>query len=535
MTVIGQNFINYDMPWLESYGMVFSKPIYDTMIAQHVISPGLPKVLKPLSLQFLCSIYTNEPYYKDEGKEIKGKLPPDKQYGEYNCKDVFNSLEIALKQVQHKDFKNRIKVFKFETKLAQITLHNISERGVLIDEPYRVECKKRVELECEYLKLKVSESIGEKINIASPQQVAKLLYEKLKLKPIYKKDTKGQKVVTTDESALKLLKVNYSKYRIKELDLILKFREAEQLRKGILSTEIDRDNRIRSTFKQDEDTGRLSGGPSPFWTGQSLGVIPRDAKIRKMFLPDLDVWIHRDLSQAEAWLTYYEAGANDMLEKMTDGLKPHQLMASIIGGKGYNESGKGTKEYTLGKKVVHASNYLIGPRTLAGSIKKELGINVSQGQAKQYINAYYRLVPEVSIWHLKILNELKENRMILRTAFGRERKFFGHFDGTLKGSIALMQKAVAYKPQSTIGDLLVRILLKWEELKTVGKLILPNHDEGNFDCRWVDLATCLKELNEAFNYSFNVGKYKNIVIPWDTSIQKNWGECYSEEEIGANR
>jgi len=532
MIIIGQNFINYDMPWLEYFAnCVFPNPIYDTMIAQHIILPGLPKLLTPLSLQFLGSIYTTQPFYKDEGKTYKKIIPKDKIYGEYNCKDVFTTFESAMCQMLHPNFKSRLDMFKFETELAQTVLHHLSKNGVLMDVKTRESASIRAIKECEYFQLKVCEKIEKTINISSPPQVMKLLYDQLKLKPIYRKNDKGEKVRTSNEDALKTLKANYHTYDLPELEYILKYRHVEQLRKGILSTEIDPDNKIRSTFKQDEDTGRLSGGPSPFWTGQSLQVIPRDKKIRKLFITEFDVWVHRDLSQAEAWVVYYLANATDMLDKMKKGLKPHQLMAALISGKSYELCGKGTKEYDLGKKIVHAANYLIGPVTLAASVKKELGIFINKPQAKQYINSYYNLVPEVPKYHRAILSELLDNSMTLVTPLSRKRKFFGHCDGTVGGSIALLHKAVAYKPQSTIGDLLNHILLKWDKNHTVGKLIVPVHDEGNWGCNWKDIKIHLSELDDAFSYPFDIGEYKDIIIPWDTSLQKNWGEKYTQEEI----
>lgn len=536
--VLGQNFLSYDIFWLENYGCHFPNFIFDTKIAQHCILPGLPKMLKPLSLTFLGSIYTNEPYYKDEAKEQDKKPPEDKVYGEYNCKDVLTTLAVYLKQITHPLFKASINIFNFETKLARTVLYDITNTGIFLNEPYRQELKERAERECEYLSLKLAEKAGRHINLASPQQLAKLLYTDLKLKTQYNsviKDGRKNKVVTTDELALKKLKGVYSKYHIQELDWILKFRTVDQLRKGILSTRIDPDNRIRCTVTQTTDSGRLASTSSPFWTGQSLHVIPTEKKIRKTFIPDNDVWVYRDLSQAEAWATYYYAGARGMLERMERGEKPHQMMASIIGRKGYKNSGKGTEEYELGKRVVHARNYLIGPKTLADIILKELGLYITMSQAKKYLQLYDKLVPELHIWHLSLLTELKQNGMKLKNAFGRERKFYGFFDGTLNGSIKVLQQAASYKPQSTIGDLLDNILLNWYDIRTVGKLIMPVHDETNTQCSWEELGVHRSELDKAFNYPITVGNYKDVIIPWETKIMKNWGEEYTEDEIQSKK
>ena len=62
-------------------------PVYmDTMIASHL---NLPEVRKSLAVQ--TSIYTNEPYYKDDAKELD--YEPTALYT-YNCKDCAVTFEI---------------------------------------------------------------------------------------------------------------------------------------------------------------------------------------------------------------------------------------------------------------------------------------------------------------------------------------------------------------------------------------------------------------------------------------------------------
>lgn len=102
---VGQN-INFDNSHLRCHGLNINNVAHDTMLAQNILYPELEK-----SLAILASIYTNEPYYKSEGraalKTKSEKAWDPKQKDEtlwiYNCKDCAVTLEIAFKQIE--DFK----------------------------------------------------------------------------------------------------------------------------------------------------------------------------------------------------------------------------------------------------------------------------------------------------------------------------------------------------------------------------------------------------------------------------------------------
>lgn len=511
--VIGQNFGSYDRFWLEKppHNCKNIELTFDTMTAQHIILPGLPKALKPLSLGVLTSIYTDEIFHKDEAKNKADRNVTDEEYGIYNCKDLDTTMQVYLQQIKQPNFQRRKATFDFEMNVLNRTIRDIMARGVRIDIPYKEELRERAQIECEYLSLKLAEETGETLNLASPTQLKDLLYRKLGLK--------GGVKQSTDEESIKILQVKYPGNKV--LDLILKFRNVSTLLKGILSAELDPDGRMRSSYRQATDTGRLQAAKNPYGRGYAFLTVDRRPMIRKMFLPDEGkIWVHRDLSQAEAWAIYYLAGAESMLKLMRQGKKPHQMLAAWSTGKRYEDVGKGTIEYELGKRGVHGFNYLMGIRTFVRTCRLELGIDTTEREAKKISRIYHSKVPELRIWDKKIQYLLQTNRMTLTTSFGRERQFFGRGPNDYD----VLRKAVAFLPQSTIGDLLNKIILKWYDIHTCGELLFPVHDETNTQCWPEEKEQHLKELDQAFNYPFDIGGYKNVVIPWDTTIMKNWGE-----------
>ena len=80
--IVGQNFL-YDAQYISLYWGVLCNVLFDTMIAQHVCWPGLPK-----ALDFLSSLYCEQHiYWKDEGKDWHPALP-EEQLWVYNCTDA---------------------------------------------------------------------------------------------------------------------------------------------------------------------------------------------------------------------------------------------------------------------------------------------------------------------------------------------------------------------------------------------------------------------------------------------------------------
>lgn len=68
----------------------------DLMHMHRVLAPDLPH-----ALQFTVSIYTREPYYKDESGDWRSEIRvPDRQFWTYNCKDAACTLEAAYAMIE---------------------------------------------------------------------------------------------------------------------------------------------------------------------------------------------------------------------------------------------------------------------------------------------------------------------------------------------------------------------------------------------------------------------------------------------------
>lgn len=83
----------YDIDFITHfYGWPVENFAHDTLIASATILPEFPR-----ALDFLCSIYTEFPYYKEERKEWK-KTGDLETLWNYNAKDVIATYQIAMAQ-----------------------------------------------------------------------------------------------------------------------------------------------------------------------------------------------------------------------------------------------------------------------------------------------------------------------------------------------------------------------------------------------------------------------------------------------------
>lgn len=268
---------------------------WDTLVAQHVLAPELPR-----GLGYLTSIYTREPYYKtvgrasipDDVKEWTAKVDRQSLY-EYNAKDCCVTLEIALQQMEEiAETPNAQGTFDFEMQLL-IPLIHISNAGFLVDTERRDILLKVLLSRWKKKQFILNTICQQEVNVRSVK-LKELLYGKLKLPN--RRNKKGK--ITTDEDAIVSLighaKGKIEKYKtdakkhewnikLQVLKLILEIRGIRQILSNYILPEnkkhiprISSDGRIHSTFKIGPETGRLAASKYVDGTGFNSQTLPRD-------------------------------------------------------------------------------------------------------------------------------------------------------------------------------------------------------------------------------------------------------------------
>ena len=436
---IGQNLM-YDSTMLDQNGIFMRNIAFDTMIAQHILLPDLPK-----SLPFMSSIYTDMPYYKDEGKVWnKPKTPAlEHQYYLYNAKDVAVTAEIAHKQMKElKDegleqkFQEVMQVFE---PLRQATFKgmrcDLTKMWQLIDSTQKKLASAQAEL---------NTVAGWEVNVNSHVQVKKLLYEQFKLG-----DRKNQ---SSDAPTILNIAANTghrAPYLVvgarKEQKLLSNYYKA-----GILS----KDARIRFGFNPVGTFGARISSAAPLW-GPGLNGQNIPAAAREMLLPDPGyTLVEFDQAQAEAVIVAYLANDPIHMDCFRTGKDVHRVTACLLLDRPASDWASIKKPSAireLAKTCNHELNYNAGPGQFQLTVNEKYDpddpetVKIDFGTARATRNKYMATRPALEAYWDSIKSELKLNRTLV-TPLGRRYQFLDAW------SDALLRKAYSYKPQCTVGE-----------------------------------------------------------------------------------
>lgn len=443
----------YDVFHNAYYYHILNNNIYfDTMLAQHAIFPTLPK-----SLAFCASIYTNEVYWKDEGKVyIKStnmnKITDWENFYIYNGKDCCVTYEIYEKQKEELTLWNTWEAFNLMMRMTKPALYAMMT-GIRINTDKVAEFKEQNEKVIANLDTIKNAVIGD-VNIASPKQLKKLLYDDWKL-PVQKIHGK----VTTEAKKLRRLET-YPVVQKPLLGLIRSIKKYTKMR-DFYRLVLDPDGNVRFSAKlHGTITGRWS--TSKCITGSGLNLQQQPVEVRDFYVADPGkIFVERDLSNAEARIVAACCEDKEWLNRF-DVEDQHTFVASQL----FNVP---MEEVTLSqrndyaKKIAHASHYLLGWKLLSEILL------CSAKEAKQHKANYYKLRPSLDKWHKSIENVVGKTRVI-RTCFNRAIQFFGPNFGSM------MSSAVAVEPQSTCGDYLNYSLVNVYEQVPEAEFKLQVHD-----------------------------------------------------------
>ncbi|ATZ17061.1 DNA polymerase I [Williamsoniiplasma luminosum] len=307
----------------------------------------------------------------------------------------------------------------------------------------------------------------DQINLASPKQLKKMLFEDLKL-PDFDKGSTGK------ETLEKL------KHLHPIIDLILEHRKYSKLYstylKGFEKYIFD-DQKVHTIFNQTlTNTGRLSSIEPNL---QNISIRDDDQKqVRKIFITDeTKTFYSFDYSQIELRVLAQIAPENKMLEIFRNKGDIHAEAAKDI----FKLSS--TDEITPDmRRVAKVFNFGILYGLSDYGLANDLGISIPQ--AKEYIKAYYESYPDLENWKNKIVEFAKTNNFVL-TDSNRKR-----YISELKSNNYQVREfgkriAVNMPIQGTAADILkvamINIYKDFVDQNIQSKMIAQIHDEIIFE------------------------------------------------------
>ena len=495
---------------------------FDTMLAQHRCYTELPK-----GLDYLTSAYTYYPYYKDEGKQAHLKVIKDwPQYWTYNAKDSAYLLPITEALIKELEEFDSTDVMTYMMDLHK-PLMEMEFNGILTDKEGILKTKKKYERWIKALEHGLNKLAGKELNPSSSKQMIAYFYGICMIKPYVNRKTGN---ASCDTVALHRIAKKKVKGSI-EAKMIIRIRKYRKLVSTYFEVPVDADNRLRCSHKiTGTVSGRIATERTFFGTGTNLQNQPY---IFKYFLISDPDWFlcECDLAKAEAHVVAYLTQDANMIESFESGIDVHSFNASKIFNVPIEEviheaktkkvDQKSTMRY-MGKKVVHASNYSMGPQTFSDNLAVE-EIFMSQSECKRLLQNYQDRFPGLKRWHRSIEEEVQKSR-ILYNLFGSPRRFLGEMGP------ALFRNAYSYKPQSTVAELLNRGMIKCVNDPRLGKdgfdirMLTTVHDSVVFQFHKSQIPNLLQILLIIKDHMTHTFTYKgrSFTIGLDAKIGKQW-------------
>lgn len=257
---VNQNIL-FDITVLLQMNNIFTHgAVQCTMCAQHILYPDFPK-----GLDFICSIHTREPYYKDDGKLWSKPWIDMDRFWRYSSLDSAtaleaweNELEPQLRAEGYMETYRRT-VANFPS-LEYMMIHGMKLNKERLDEQ-KTEAKALLaQREADLL------AIAEwDFNPGSPKQCQEYFYGTKGLKP-YTSVKTG--TVTTDDRAMARIA---KRYKLPEARLVQEIRGLRKLISSSLEVRYDEDGRVRCSYNpRGATTGRLSSSETIRDTGMNM-------------------------------------------------------------------------------------------------------------------------------------------------------------------------------------------------------------------------------------------------------------------------
>ncbi len=313
---------------------------------------------------------------------------------------------------------------------------------------------------------KIWDIAGEEFNVASPKQLAVVLFDKLGLPP-------SKKTKTGYSTKTEVLNKLAKEHPICEK--VLSFRENSKLK----STYVDalpqlvdgKTLRLHTTYNQAlTTTGRLSSH------NPNLQNIPirtsKGHRVRRSFVAGKgQQLLSVDYSQIELRILAHITGDKGLIQAFENDLDIHAATASEV----FSVSLDGVTPDL--RRKAKAINFGIAYGQGAFGLAETLG--VSRGESKEIITNYFEKFSGVSTYMTDIVESAKE-RGFVETLLGRRR-----YIDELKSSNGMIRKfgeraAINAPIQGTASDIIKKAMVELSD-KICSKMILQVHDELIFE------------------------------------------------------
>jgi DNA polymerase-1 len=513
--VVGQN-LKYDMSILARYGIELRGIVSDTMLQSYVLNSTANRHdMDSLALKYLGQKTIHFEDIAGKGaRQLTFNQVALEQAAPYAAEDADITLRLYQELGSRLNSEPGLTqvLTKLELPLVPV-LSRVERNGALISRVMLNEQSAELGQRLLALQQQAHELAGAPFNLASPKQLATILFDQLKL-PVLKKTQKG--APSTAEEVLQELALDYPLPKV-----LLEYRSLAKLKStytdklpGMINSAT---GRIHTSYHQAVTaTGRLSSSNPNL---QNIPVRTEDGRrIRKAFVAAQGYrLLAADYSQIELRIMAHLSEDRGLCDAFAQGLDVHRATAAEVFAVPLDSV---TSEQRRSAKAI---NFGLIYGMSAFGLGRQL--NVGRNQAQQYMDLYFERYPGV-LEYMTSIREQARQQGYVETLAGRRLYLPEINAGNALRRQGAERAAINAPMQGTAADIIKQAMIDIDSYLLASdvpaRMIMQVHDELVFEVR----ADALPALCEEVVARMSKAGQLRVPLVVDTGEGDNWEQAH---------
>lgn len=511
---IGHN-LKYDALVLMQHGLEVAPLVFDSMIAEWLVDAGSHRLgLKDMAEDYLGISMTHIEALIGKGKaQLSMADVPVASVAPYAAADAEVIHRLIPLLEKRMEAVNAVRLFEeIEMPLIPV-LARMEQAGISLDAPFFTQMAAELAQRLAQIEQQITQIVGYSFNLNSTQQLAKVLFETLRLtSPEGKRTASGHFSTSADV-------LNEMSGQHPVVDLILEYRELSKLK----STYVDAlpaqinplTGRVHTSFNQTGSvTGRLASSDPNLQNIPTRSEIGRRVRQGFVAAPGM-LLLSVDYSQVELRIVAHMANDEAMLSAFRAGQDIHAATAAAI----LNiPLGEVNKEQRRRAKAINFG--LIYGMSAFGLSR---GTDLTLAEAENFSKAYFQQFPGIKKY-LDGMRQLAATQGYVETLFGR-RRYFPNLRLQTNSNLRNREEREAINApiQGTAADLIkvamIRLPAALAAQDLTARILLQVHDELVLEVPHAELKRTAQVVQQVMSAA------AELAIPLSTEARcgENWG------------
>ena len=512
---VGQN-LKFDISVLAQHGIQLKGIAFDTMLQSYV----LDSVATRHDMDSLAEYYLQ--HATTSFSDIAGKGATQltfnqialEQAGPYAAEDADITLNLHQTLWPRVCAEPSLKNVFTDIELPLIdVLSRIERHGALVDETLLFQQSQELTERLRELEDKAWDLAGQEFNLASPKQLAEILFEKLQI-PVLKKTAKG--APSTKEEVLQELALDYPLPKV-----LLEHRGLAKLKSTYtdkLPTMINPStNRIHTSYHQaGTATGRLSSSDPNL---QNIPIRTQEGRrVRQAFIAaPSHCLVAADYSQIELRIMAHLSQDKSLLNAFAHGQDIHSATAAEVFDVPLDRVNGDQR------RSAKAINFGLIYGMSAFGLARQL--NIPRNQAAEYIETYFERYPGVQHYMNSTRHSAAEKGYV-ETYFGRRLYLPEINSNNALRRQAAERTAINAPMQGTAADIIKLAMInvdKWlQDSQLASRMIMQVHDELVLEVPEQELEQVISGINKCMEGAASL----SVPLVVDVGTGANWDQAH---------